>query len=331
MTPPLSTAESAQITARRVLRVEASAVAALAERIGAEFDAAIVLLHRCQGRAVVTGMGKSGIIARKLAATLSSTGTPALYLHPAEALHGDLGMLVAGDVVVALSQSGETRELIELLGPIKRLGLETIALTGRPTSTLARAASVHLDVSVSEEACPLGLAPSASTTAALAMGDALALALAEARGFSPQDFANLHPGGRLGKRLMPISALMHTGDTLPVVDAAAGFSDVVYEMSRKGFGVAAVVNRHPDGDQLVGIISDGDLRRLFQTHGTHAVELPANAYMSTQPATIAPGELAPAALHKMEQRKITTLLVTDAEQHLLGLVHLHDLWTTELI
>jgi len=319
---------SIQATGRRVLAVEAAAVGALSERVGEDFERAVRLVLACAGRVVVTGMGKSGIVARKIAATLSSTGSPALFLHPAEAIHGDLGMLVRGDMVVALSQSGETGEIVNLLGPIKRLGIALVALTGAPGSLLARAADVHLDVSVSSEACPLGLAPTASTTAALAMGDALALAAAEVRGFTSRDFADLHPGGMLGKRLAPVAELMHTGDALPVVAPGAAFAEVVYEMSRKGFGVAAVVS--PEG-RLAGIISDGDLRRLFQAHGSHAVELAAEQYMTRGAATIAPTELAPAALLVMETRKITSLLVTDPEQRLLGLVHLHDLWTTELI
>jgi len=317
-----------QATGRRVLEVEAAAVQALASRIDAGFERAVELILQCSGRVVVTGMGKSGLIARKIAATFSSTGTPALFLHPAEALHGDLGMLVRGDAVMALSQSGETRELLELLGPIKRMGIPTIALTGASRSTLARAAAVHLDVGVGTEACPLGLAPTASTTAALAMGDALALAVAEQRGFSPHDFADLHPGGQLGKRLMPIAALMHTGAALPIVAPDSAFATVIYEMSRKGFGMAAVVAA--DGT-LAGVISDGDLRRLLQNHGTKGAELPAAEYMTRAPATISPGELAPAALLAMETRKITALLVTDGEHRLVGLVHLHDLWSTELI
>ncbi|HET9785308.1 MAG TPA: KpsF/GutQ family sugar-phosphate isomerase [Terriglobales bacterium] len=319
--------ESIQAAARRVLAVEAAAVAALGGRIGPEFERAVGLVMDCQGRVVVTGMGKSGIVARKIAATLSSTGSPALFLHPAEARHGDLGMLVRGDVVIALSQSGETEELVNLLGPIQRLAIPTIALTGAPGSLLARTATVHLDVSVSSEACPLGLAPTASTTAALAMGDALALAVAEQRGFSSTDFADLHPGGRLGKRLQPVSALMHSGAALPVVGPESAFAEVVYEMSRKGFGVTAVAAE----GRLAGLISDGDLRRLFQQHGSRAVEMRAEEYMTRSPVTIAPEILAPAALHEMEARKITSLLVADGDGRLLGLVHLHDLWTTELI
>lgn len=319
--------EAIQAAGRRVVAVEAAAVAALQARIGPAFEQAVRILLACQGRVVVTGMGKSGIVARKIAATLSSTGSPALFLHPAEALHGDLGMLVRGDAVVALSQSGTTAELINLLVPIQRLGIPMVALTGAPRSRLALAAEAHLDVSVDGEACPLGLAPTASTTAALAMGDALALAVAEQRGFSPRDFADRHPGGVLGKRLQPARELMHAGDAVPQVEPGAAFADVVYEMSRKGFGIACVVG----GGKLAGLISDGDLRRLFQAQGAHAVELKAEEYMSRHPTTIAPETLAPAALHIMETRRITSLPVVDEAGTLLGLLHLHDLWTTELI
>ncbi|MGH9477083.1 MAG: KpsF/GutQ family sugar-phosphate isomerase [Terriglobales bacterium] len=322
----MSDAGAIQAAGRRVLAVEAAAVAALEARIGVDFERAVEVLLRCQGRVVVTGMGKSGIVARKLAATLSSTGSPALFLHPAEALHGDLGMLVRGDVVVALSQSGATAELMNLLAPIQRLGIPMIALTGAPQSPLARAAQAHLDVGVDTEACPLGLAPTASTTAALAMGDALALAVAEQRGFSPREFAELHPGGILGKRLKPARELMHSGAALPLVAPEAAFADVVYEMSRKGFGMTCVVR----GGMLSGLISDGDLRRLFQARGARALELRAEDYMSPHPATIAPETLAAAALHIMETRKITSLPVVDEGGELLGLLHLHDLWTTEL-
>lgn len=313
---------------RRVLAVESAAVAALEARIGGDFESAVRLLLECSGRVVTTGMGKSGIIARKIAATLSSTGSPAMYMHPAEALHGDLGMLVRGDVVVALSYSGETAELLNLLGPIERLGIALIALTGAPQSLLARAARVHLDVGVAEEACPLGLAPTASTTAALAMGDALALAVAEARGFGLNEFAELHPGGILGKRLTAVGELMHSGDALPRVGPETGLTEVIYEMSRKGYGVTAVVG---PGGELQGVISDGDLRRLLQAHGAQAFELRASDYMTRKPAVIAPSEMAPAALRMLEQRKITSLMVTSPGNQVLGILHLHDLWTTELI
>lgn len=323
----MKVATSIQSTARRVLRIEGEAVMALQARIDGRFERAVELILRCAGRVVVTGMGKSGLIGRKIAATLSSTGTPSLFLHPAEALHGDLGMLVRGDVVIALSASGETQEIVDLIGPIKRLGIPMIALTGNHQSLLARAAEVTLDIGVSEEACSLGLAPTASTTAVLAMGDALAMVVAEQRGFSEQDFAGLHPGGKLGKRLCPISRLMHTGDALPVVSPDSVFHEVVYEMSRKGFGVTSVL----DGNGcVVGLVSDGDLRRLFEHHGRNAVDLKAADYMTRNPVTIAPEELAPAALLMMETRKITSLLVTGPSKRLLGLIHLHDLWTTEL-
>jgi len=322
-----NTTPSIQATGRRVLAVEAAAVRALESRVGDTFERAARLILDCAGRVVLLGMGKSGIVARKIAATLSSTGTPALFLHPAEALHGDLGMLVRGDVVVALSQSGETKELLDLLGPIKRLGIAMIAFTGDETSVLARAADVHLNVGVSAEACPLGLAPTASTTAALAMGDALALAVAEQRGFSLRDFADLHPGGTLGKRLTPIGEIMHTGEALPMVAPDAPLADVMYEMSRKGFGMTAVVG--PNG-VIAGVVSDGDLRRLFQARGSQAMQIPLADYMTRSPATIGPDELAPAALNLMEARKITSLLVSDGSRRLLGLVHLHDLWTTQL-
>lgn len=315
-------------SAKRVLEIEAAAVRALIDRVDDRFRRAVALMHACPGRVVVSGMGKSGLVARKIAATLSSTGTPALFLHPAEARHGDLGMLAPGDVVLALSYSGDTEELLDLLGPIRRMGLALIAMTGAPQSPLARAADTVLDVSVEVEACALGLAPTASTTAMLALGDALAMALAEEKGFSAERFAALHPGGRLGKRLTPIAELMHKGDELPIVPAAARLHDVLYEMSRKGFGVAAVLD--PAG-RLLGVISDGDLRRLLERHGAQALEMAAEAYMTRQPVTIAAAELAPAALRLMEQRKITALMVVESDGRLAGLIHLHDLWTTQLL
>ncbi|MGH9473056.1 MAG: KpsF/GutQ family sugar-phosphate isomerase [Terriglobales bacterium] len=315
-------------SAKRVLEIEAAAVRALVERVDERFERAVALMRECRGRVVVSGMGKSGLVARKIAATLSSTGTPALFLHPAEARHGDLGMLAAGDVVLALSYSGDTEELLDLVGPIRRLGIGLIAMTGTPDSPLARAAETVLDVSVAEEACGLGLAPTASTTAALAMGDALAMALAEAKGFSAAHFAALHPGGKLGKRLTPIADLMHRGEALPTVGLKAPLPDVLYEMSRKGFGLTGVLDA---AGRLAGVISDGDLRRLLERNGARALELAAEAYMTRQPLTIAASELAPAALRIMEQRKVTALMVTDGEGRLAGLIHLHDLWTTQLL
>jgi arabinose-5-phosphate isomerase len=378
-------------TGENVVRIEAEALRALADRIGGPmaeaFQRAVELLFSCAGRVVVTGMGKSGLIARKIAATLSSTGTPALYLHPVEALHGDLGMVVRGDVVLALSASGETEEILALLATIKRLRVPLIAMTGdeicgpplKPSSssvargtaaavhfpktpspaapdagggaratkskaadrsvrstqavstqaisTLASAADVALDCSIAQEACALGLAPTASTTTMLALGDALAVTLSERRGFKEEDFANLHPGGKLGKRLARVESLMHTGDALPRVSPQTKMLDVIYEMSRKKLGVTAVV----EGERLVGIISDGDLRRLLEKRGKDVMDLTAGEAMTWDPKTIAGGEFAATALALMEEKKITSLMVVDGSGKLEGIVHLHDLWTTELV
>jgi arabinose-5-phosphate isomerase len=331
-----------------VVRIEAEALRALADRIAGpmaeSFLRAVDLMFSCAGRVVVTGMGKSGIIARKIAATLSSTGTPALYLHPVEALHGDLGMVVRGDVVLALSASGETEEILQLLATIKRLRVPLIAMTGDgictsqvsqkqrdpgqpPISTLASAADVALDCSVAEEACSLGLAPTASTTTMLALGDALAVTLSDRRGFREEDFANLHPGGKLGKRLARVESLMHAGDSLPRVTPKAKMPDVIYEMSRKKLGVTAVV----ENERLVGIISDGDLRRLLEKRGKDAMDLTAGEAMTRDPKTIGPSEFAATALALMEEKKITSLMVVGRGGKLEGIVHLHDLWTTELV
>jgi len=334
-----------------VVRIEAAALQALADRIGgpmaAAFQRAVDLMFSCAGRVVVTGMGKSGLIARKIAATLSSTGTPALYLHPVEAMHGDLGMVVRGDVVLALSASGETEEILQLLATIKRLQVPLIAMTGdeisgslHPSktakggvtslvaiSTLAAAADVALDCSVAQEACSLGLAPTASTTTMLALGDALAVTLSEKRGFKEEDFANLHPGGKLGKRLARVESLMHSGDALPRVMPSTKMPEVIYEMSRKKLGVTAVV----EGERLVGIISDGDLRRLLEKRGKDVLDLTAGEAMTRTPKTITAGEFATAALAIMEEKKITSLMVVDGGGRLEGIVHLHDLWTTELV
>ena len=389
-------------TGENVVRIEAEALRALADRIAgpmaAAFQRAVDLMFCCAGRVVVTGMGKSGLIARKIAATLSSTGTPALYLHPVEALHGDLGMVVRGDVVLALSASGETEEILALLATIKRLRVPLISMTGdeicrefnsrsldfarddrsseldsHPSktatgraassdvdnkgtrsfvpqnqsqsphpvspksrdkdgaawliSTLAAAAEVALDCSVAQEACALGLAPTASTTTMLALGDALAVTLSERRGFKEEDFANLHPGGKLGKWLARVESLMHSGDALPCVGPATKMPDVIYEMSRKKLGVTAVV----DGEKLVGIISDGDLRRLLEKRGKDVMDLTAGEAMTSSPKTIAASEFAATALALMEEKKITSLMVVDSVGKLEGIVHLHDLWTTELV
>ena len=342
-----------------VVRIEAEALRALADRIagpmGDAFLRAVDLMFCCAGRVVVTGMGKSGLIARKIAATLSSTGTPALYLHPVEALHGDLGMVVRGDVVLALSASGETEEILALLATIKRLQVPLITMTGdevcgptpagaadgkskskaadksvrstKAISTLAAAADVALDCSIAQEACSLGLAPTASTTTMLALGDALAVTLSERRGFKEEDFANLHPGGKLGKRLARVESLMHTGDALPCVAPETKMADVIYEMSRKKLGVTAVV----ENERLIGVVSDGDLRRLLEKRGKDVMDLTAAEAMTRAPKTIAAGEFAASALALMEEKKITSLMVVSAEGKLEGIVHLHDLWSTELV
>ena len=320
-----------------VVRIEAEALRELADRIAGPmaeaFNRAMDLIYACRGRVVVTGMGKSGIIARKIAATLNSTGTPALYMHPVEAVHGDLGMVVAGDVVVALSASGETEEILRLLATIKRLQVPLISMTcdevgaGTKISTLVSAADVALDCSIAKEACTLGLAPTASTTTMLALGDALAVALAEKRGFKEEDFANLHPGGKLGKRLARVEALMHTGDAVPRVRPDTRMSEVIYEMSRKKLGVTTVV----EGERLVGIISDGDLRRLLERRGKDVLDLTAGECMSREPKTITSREFAATALAVMEQKKITSLVVVDGDMKLKGIVHLHDLWGTQMM
>ena len=371
-------------TGENVVRIEAEALRALADRIAgpmaADFQRAVDLMFCCSGRVVVTGMGKSGLIARKIAATLSSTGSPALYLHPVEAMHGDLGMIVRGDVVLALSASGETEEIVALLATIKRLQVPLISMTGdeicagsdypHPSkgakggaasvsliaqnphfsrterarngapgeakssaagggarSTLAAAADVALDCSVAQEACSLGLAPTASTTTMLALGDALAVTLSERRGFKEEDFANLHPGGKLGKKLARVESLMHSGDALPCVAPSTGMPDVIYEMSRKKLGVTAVV----DGEKLAGIISDGDLRRLLEKRGKDVMDLTAEEAMTRDPRTIRASEFAASALAVMEEKKITSLMVVDEAGRLEGIVHLHDLWETEMI
>jgi arabinose-5-phosphate isomerase len=328
-----------------VVRIEAEALRVLADRIAGPmaeaFDRAVELIYGCSGRVVVTGMGKSGIIARKIAATLNSTGTPALFMHPVEAVHGDLGMVLRGDAVLALSASGETEEILRLLATLKRLQVPVIALTcdeiysksagalGIPPklSTLAAAAEVSLDCSVLEEACSLGLAPTASTTCMLALGDALAMTLAEKRGFKEEDFANLHPGGKLGKRLARVESLMHTGDAVPRVTPRTTMPDVIYEMSRKKLGVTAVV----EGEQLVGVISDGDLRRLLEQRGKDVLDLTAGECMTNNPKTIRGNEFAATALALMEEKKITSLAVVDSDGKLEGIVHLHDLWGTEMM
>ncbi len=307
--------------ARRVLEVEADAIRGLVDRLDARFERAVQLLEACRGRVVVTGMGKSGLVAKKLAATLAATGTPALFLHPADGVHGDLGMLARGDVAIALSNSGETDELLTLLPAIKRLGVPLIVFTGNPGSRLAQHGDVVLDVSVREEACPLNLTPTASTTAALALGDALAVALLTRRGIRPEDFALLHPGGALGRGLVRVEELMHRGAAVPVVREDAPVAEVVREMSDKRLGCAAVVDA---GGGLVGIVTDGDLRRAVERGGG---TLPAVAagVMTRSPKTVGRAELAATALELMERHAITQLLIVDAAGRPDGILHLHDL------
>lgn len=311
---------------RRVIEAEARALGALGARLGPTFDAAVDAILGTRGRVVLTGMGKSGLVARKIAATLASTGTPALFLHPAEAIHGDLGMIVKGDVVIALSQSGETAEILGVVEAVRRLGGTLLVMTGRVGSTLGREADLLLDTSVAEEGCPLGLAPMASTTAMLALGDALAAALMVAKGFSEEDFARLHPGGRLGRKLARVRQFMHTGEAVPRVGPDAPMGEVVLEMSRKRLGSATVVDR---AGRLLGVVTDGDLRRLLQRDATPLGHTAAEA-MTPRPITIAADALASAALALMEERKITMLPVVAADGTLEGVVQIHDLWGTQL-
>lgn len=311
--------------ARKVLRTEAAAILALVDRLDHRFAGAVALIAGCRGRVIVTGMGKSGIIARKIAATFSSTGTPAFFLHPAEAVHGDLGAVQGDDVVIALSHTGETGELLRLLETIRRIGAKLIAMTGSPGSTLGRAADVVLDCGVDEEACPLNLAPTASTTAALAMGDALAMTLLVEKGFREEDFASLHPGGGIGKRLMRVEALMHTGVQAPVVRPTTRMGAVAAEISSKGLGMACVVE---ENGRLAGIITDGDLRRHLNV--PNLLDQPASSVMTAHPRTVDRTLLAVEALAMMEQRKITSLVVVDADRRMEGVLHLHDLWRTQM-
>jgi arabinose-5-phosphate isomerase len=314
-------------TAKRVLRIESEAIAGLIARLDERFEEAVELLYNCKGRVVVTGLGKSGLIGRKTAATFASIGTPSLFLHASEALHGDLGMLTGDDVLLAISSSGETQELIELVESVKRLGVQLITLTANPRSTLASASDIVLDIAVKEEACSLNLAPTASTAAAMAMGDALAISLLERRGFKEEDFAALHPGGRLGKKLRRVESLMHAGDAAPRVLPTTRMPDVIYEMSRKGLGLAAVTAA--DG-KLLGIITDGDLRRMMQKRPENVLDLTAGDCMTKNPATLPRTELAASALRLMEEKKITSVLIVDADGKLEGVLHVHDLWTLQL-
>ncbi|MEJ2470333.1 MAG: KpsF/GutQ family sugar-phosphate isomerase [Desulfuromonadales bacterium] len=311
-------------SARRVIKIEAEAVDALAERLDEHFTKAVAMILACTGRVVVTGMGKSGLICQKMAATMASTGTPAIFLHPAEGVHGDLGILMKNDVVVAVSNSGETEEITRILPIIKRMGLPLIAMAGNPTSTLARAGDVFLDISIREEACPLQLAPTASTTATLALGDALAVALLQERGFREEDFALYHPGGALGKRLLlRVEDLMHVGEDIPKVTIKTPLKDALYEISSKKLGITGVVD---DQGELVGVFSDGDLRRKIE-QGIEVLNKPICAIMSANPKRILRTNLAAKALQRMEEHKITSLFVFETEDNRvpIGIIHLHDL------
>lgn len=311
-------------TAKRVLRIEAEAVLALSERLNGNFTEAVEMLLGCQGRVAITGMGKSGLICQKIAATMASTGTPAFFLHPAEGIHGDLGMLMKGDVVVAVSNSGSTEEIVRILPVIKRMGLPLVAMAGNPTSPLARAGDVFLDISVREEACPLGLAPTASTTVTLALGDALAVALLERRGFREEDFALFHPGGALGKRLLlRVEDLMHTGKDIPLVDEGTLLKEALFEITSKKLGITGVLE--PSGD-LVGVFTDGDLRRSLEK-GFDVLNRPIGELMTRNPKRILRSHLAAKALQKMEQHIITSLFVFNEEESRVpvGIVHMHDL------
>ena len=314
--------------ARKVLQTEAAAVLALADRLDERFAAAVTLVHQCKGRVILTGMGKSGIVCRKIAATFSSTGTSAFFLHPAEALHGDLGVIRSDDVVIALSYSGENEELVTILEALKRMGTSLVAVTCNPRSSLAQAADVTLDCRVSAEACPMNLVPTASTTAMLALGDALAMSVLVEKGFQPDDFAHLHPGGNLGRRLKRVEQLMHHGDEVPLVTRTTAMLDVIYEMSRKGLGMTCVVD---DGGVLLGIITDGDLRRKMATFPDGVLQRSAGDVMTPDPIAIGRHTLAAQALNILEQRKITAIVVVDSDRRVEGVVHLHDLWPTELV
>lgn len=307
---------------RRVLGIEARAVQALVQRLDGGFTQAVDLLYQCKGKVVVSGMGKSGLIGQKIAATMASTGTPSFFLHPAEGLHGDLGMLARHDVLIAISNSGETQEILQLLPFMERMGIPVVAIVGRMSSTLAKNSAVSLDVSVAEEACPMGLAPTASTTATLAMGDALAVALLEKRGFKEQDFAQFHPGGTLGRRLLvKVRDLMHKEQEVPQVEETVLASVAILEMSAKKLGMTTVVDR---AGALLGVITDGDLRRFVQQGGDFA-KITAGSLASRRPKLIGPDELAAKAVEMMERFSITTLVVADSAKRIVGVVHLHDL------
>jgi len=314
-------------TGRKVLEIEANAIRKAIGRIDSEFEKAVDLLFHSAGQVVVTGMGKSGIIGRKIAATLTSTGTPSIFLHPAEAIHGDIGIINPQDLVIAISTSGETEEVVRLLSFIKRLGTKLISLVGNPDSTLTRQSDVSIDCSVEQEACPIGLVPSTSSTLTLAVGDALAIALMEKKGFSEEDYRFYHPGGTLGKKMLKVKHLMHTGDQMPVVGIQAAMKDVIRVINEKKFGVTVVIN---DRQEVVGIITDGDLRRML-LKGVNFSGTRASDCMTINPLSIGAENLAVEALRILEEKAITSLVVKNGQNRLLGLLHLHDLWRTEMI
>jgi arabinose-5-phosphate isomerase len=326
MTDRTDIPDPALATAARVLELEAAAVRALIPRLDHSFVRAVEIAAACTGKIAVAGMGKSGIICKKIAATLSSTGSPAIFLHAAEAMHGDLGLLGPNDVLLAVSKSGETGEILQILEVVKRLGLPMIAISGEPNSTLGRLADANLDVGVAEEACPFGLAPTTSTAAALAMGDALAMALMERKGFRLEDFANYHPAGSIGKKLLRVGDLMHTGEATPIVSETTPMSEVIYEMSCKKLGMTTVADQN---GRLAGMISDGDLRRLLQK-SPDPLGLKAGECMTLHPKTISADQAATAALARMEELKITSLVVVDADRKIVGVIHIHDLWRTQM-
>jgi len=328
MNQALTASPHALDLAREVLSIEAAAVQALSQRIGDDFLRALDIILSCEGRVIVSGMGKSGHIARKIAATLSSTGTPAYFVHPAEASHGDLGMITGKDVLIALSYSGESQELLAIVPAVKRQGAKLISLTGKPQSSLAREADVHLDGAVDKEACPLGLAPTTSTTAALALGDALAVALLDARGFGEEDFARSHPGGALGRRLLThVRDVMRGGERVPVVGLRASLAEAVLEISRKGLGMTAIVD---DARSVLGIYTDGDLRRTLEKN-VDFKSTPISEVMSRHPRCIGPDALAAEAVQMMEQYNISQMLVVDAESKLVGALNMHDLLHAKVI
>jgi arabinose-5-phosphate isomerase len=327
-TSPAATSTRAIELAARTLRIEADAISALIPRINADFVRAVDLILAGAGRVIVSGMGKSGHIARKIAATLASTGTPAYFVHPGEASHGDLGMVQGSDVFLALSNSGETEEVLRILPAVRRQGARLIAMTGNPASTLATTADVHLDASVAQEACPLNLAPTASTTAALALGDALAVALLDARGFGPEDFALSHPGGSLGRRLLTyVRDVMHAADTLPIVSPDAPLSEAILVMSRGGLGMVAITDT---AGLILGIFTDGDLRRAFiESVDLHTAAI--GSLMHANPWRIAPDKLAVEAVELMERHRINQILVASDEGRLLGALNMHDLFAAKVI